>query len=697
MASSTRDPMDDDSDNGSTASSKHDTMAKDNNIASAATVPAVIDDEEPEGARCEIKNLQLRYKKGEIQTIEKNAKISNEDPYMKYALVSKQSFDEHHRHTGTSLEINSPQLLSMLKYVVQYYPGETLDFSSKFTIEDPYMMLVHHRKEIEDYREESDDATTKMHIALLLEYLDAEAGLKGAAINDMIKGGSITFPLLWMIFKPGDLIYQESNGHPRLFLLRRHGYGESVSGGKYFDISCSFVSFDGFKTGIATERLRIWDRQEFFGLFSANIKSLTAFPLKFLADEDRAKLEINMIERGQRYLEIKDMCVKQYNGLFLYLKRPPWDYYNERADYDGTFLPETMSGRVVIDPRTFNEEARQRKESIAADESDGEGESDNKDKKSSTISKEATGEGGHLQSNNLDPRFCPPYVYGYSLEKKEWCKFFVDALGEVGWQKDAMESLILPTPQKKLLKGLISGHEYPERARDETKLKGKGLVILLHGSPGSGKTLTAEMTAEHTQRPLLNISTGELGSYQHRIEIELKRLLTYASTFQAIVLIDEADVFLEARKSGPSDQLEQNAMVAVFLRQLEYFQGIIFLTSNRVSVFDQAIKSRIHLALQYTSSGREVRRMLWEKHLAHVPAKELDLNLEEALVAVEGVEMNGREISNAITTAKTLAKSEGSKLKLEYLQTIVQVWSEFESSLLKLQREKIDAIKITDA
>jgi hypothetical protein len=70
------------------------------------------------------------------------------------------------------------------------------------------------------------------------------------------------------------------------------------------------------------------------------------------------------------------------------------------------------------------------------------------------------------------------------------------------------------------------------------------------------------MTAEHTHRALLNISTGELGSYQYRIEHELKRLLTYASTFQAIVLIDEADVFLEARKSGPSDALEQNAMVA---------------------------------------------------------------------------------------------------------------------------------------
>ncbi len=165
-----------------------------------------------------------------------------------------------------------------------------------------------------------------------------------------------------------------------------------------------------------------------------------------------------------------------------------------------------------------------------------------------------------------------------------------------------------------------------------------------------------EVAAEHTHRALLNISTGELGSYQMRIEIELKRLLTYASTFQAIVLIDEADVFLEARKSGPADQLEQNAMVAgrfssvlgqiimlmviVFLRQLEYFQGIIFLTSNRVSVFDQAIKSRIHLALQYASPGKAVRRTLWKKNLENIPVEELDLDFEKALNAVEETDSN---------------------------------------------------------
>ena len=108
------------------------------------------------------------------------------------------------------------------------------------------------------------------------------------------------------------------------------------------------------------------------------------------------------------------------------------------------------------------------------------------------LTPEATFEiSGAAFDNDLDPRTCPSYVFGFSLEKKEWCKFFVDSLCEVNWKKDALDSLILPSPQKRLLQGLVTGHKYPDRARDEVGLKGKGLVVLLHGAPGSGKTLTA--------------------------------------------------------------------------------------------------------------------------------------------------------------------------------------------------------------
>jgi hypothetical protein len=82
-------------------------------------------------------------------------------------------------------------------------------------------------------------------------------------------------------------------------------------------------------------------------------------------------------------------------------------------------------------------------------------------------------------------------VYGFSLEKKEWCKFFIDSMHNVEWKSNALDSLILPAPQKRLLQGLVSAHKFPVRARDEVGLKGKGLVVLLHGTPGSGKTLTA--------------------------------------------------------------------------------------------------------------------------------------------------------------------------------------------------------------
>jgi hypothetical protein len=99
-----------------------------------------------------------------------------------------------------------------------------------------------------------------------------------------------------------------------------------------------------------------------------------------------------------------------------------------------------------------------------------------------------------------DTVLCPPYVYGFSLEKKEWCKFFIDLLNTVNWDPNALDRLILQTPQKRLLRGLVTSHKYPEKSRDEVVLKGKGLVILLHGSPGSGKTLTAGEYCKYTVR-----------------------------------------------------------------------------------------------------------------------------------------------------------------------------------------------------
>jgi SpoVK/Ycf46/Vps4 family AAA+-type ATPase len=86
---------------------------------------------------------------------------------------------------------------------------------------------------------------------------------------------------------------------------------------------------------------------------------------------------------------------------------------------------------------------------------------------------------------------CPPYTYGYSLARKTWCKFYIDCLSDIEWNRSALDILVLTERRKSVLEALVFSHAFPDLVRDETKQKGKGLVILLHGSPGSGKTLTA--------------------------------------------------------------------------------------------------------------------------------------------------------------------------------------------------------------
>jgi hypothetical protein len=63
-------------------------------------------------------------------------------------------------------------------------------------------------------------------------------------------------------------------------------------------------------------------------------------------------------------------------------------------------------------------------------------------------------------------------------------------MSEAEWKRDAFDSLILGKEQKLILQALISSHAFSSNVRDQVKQKDRGLVILLYGSPGSGKTFT---------------------------------------------------------------------------------------------------------------------------------------------------------------------------------------------------------------
>lgn len=150
-------------------------------------------------------------------------------------------------------------------------------------------------------------------------------------------------------------------------------------------------------------------------------------------------------------------------------------------------------------------------------------------------------------------------------------EFDVDKIEDVDWNKDAFANLVLPGDRKNLLQSLVEAHHKEIGFDDFIKGKGHGLVVNLFGPPGVGKTFSAEATSEHVRRPLYVIGGGDLGTSAATLDVALERIFDVATAWKAIVLIDEADVFLEQRSLH---DLERNAMVAVlyvdFCHSLRY-------------------------------------------------------------------------------------------------------------------------------
>lgn len=256
-------------------------------------------------------------------------------------------------------------------------------------------------------------------------------------------------------------------------------------------------------------------------------------------------------------------------------------------------------------------------------------------------------------------------------------EFSIDDLIPIQWNDKAFSQLVLPADQKELITALVESHTSGADSFDDfIKGKGRGLIGVLHGPPGVGKTLTAESVAEHTRRPLYTVTSGELGITPEDLERNLNRILDVAAAWKAILLIDEADVFLEKR--SVTHDITRNGLVSIFLRLLEYYQGIMFLTTNRITTFDEAFQTRIHLALKYSNLGMPARREVWRNFLEQMPLAEIALDMEKDVDTLAELEMNGRLIKNVIKTASNLARHKKEGMDMKHLLQVLRIQNEFE-------------------
>ncbi|KAJ0307035.1 hypothetical protein COL516b_004267 [Colletotrichum fioriniae] len=265
-------------------------------------------------------------------------------------------------------------------------------------------------------------------------------------------------------------------------------------------------------------------------------------------------------------------------------------------------------------------------------------------------------------------------VFGFILRKRQWAQLDLTYLkGENEDSRtsalDAFERLVLPGGHKEMVKSLVTQHFRDKKAREKMvdrnphvdassdliRGKGQGLIILLHGAPGVGKTTTA----------------GDLGTTASTVQTELEKNFTLASRWDCILLLDEAEVFLASRERK---DLTRNGLVAIFLRVLEYYTGILFLTTNRVGDFDEAFASRIHMSLYYPKldldktldvfrlnfdlikNRFDLRRrkiFLDEDSIIDFAKKHFESNGDDKK---QGLRWNGRQIRNACQTALAMAE-----------------------------------------
>lgn len=636
-----------------------------------------------------------------------------------------------------SIVVQSPLLKELLGEVLVGYPGVTvglqrLEFSGRF---EP---LIHRwsalttaiaglEKDISKDDATSDAAIKRDHAKLLYDLLSDEFREVIDSSADMIAQGVTTYELLWTLFQPGSHIYAKVQGQDRIFRLHSSKYGTDRNGNSVYWVSCQYIDYDGTRFG--TNKLNIMI-PKYEG--TKPIAHLAVFPLSFHSTEDEVRAKL--IQRGDKMSELAGSHYRAYNGV-------GW-----RVGQMGQTEKYSVKGRVVIDGYGWNRfnpnmsvyvtALHIKDNNTATGFGGGEAQGDVNDYGGNDydagLNQDEDDDGGmpmdgffvEEDEDNTDKfelsdeqkLIASPFVRGYALKEKIWLNFFVNAVQDIAFNNRAFESLVLPANQKELILGFTATQQaYRSQFDDVIEGKGRGIILLLCGPPGVGKTLTAESVAEEMKVPLYMMSAGDLGLDPRHVESKLQGILDMCTRWNAILLLDEADVFLEERSLH---ELERNKLVSIFLRVLEYYEGIMFLTTNRVQTFDAAFQSRIHISIDYPQLSIESRRTVWENFLKQhdiaqsasrvKPLKPLSsaAKSEDAVVTngeltseekdkeaqelhmkrtlphkmterdvdtLSQMNMNGRQIKNILKTAQLLASKRGEGLSKIHIMTVLDV------------------------
>lgn len=667
------------------------------------------------------------------QSKAQNKEAEDKNVKEEYAITWRQR--EKDEEEPIDLEINSSGLRKALKQVVRGYTDVSFD-TEEVALKPPFAVIYHNAEGLRKYAAKDDtDEATKADIDILLHEVEKQQLATRKDISTLTKQGEISFGLLWSIFYPGcEVIRKSFLGEWQMGIVAPSTFDKSsffpepnseeplTLQLEYVDYKSPVNSFEMYVTEVKIDSFK----------GTKKIEDLEAFPLKWLgtsensengidqnrASETQKQLKLKLVERGRRFEEIcasaTEKRFKEYSGEIMsegYVGMISDDGGHEVSDSISAFSGEDMakanrnnrktaSKTYVMIDHTAYLEYDQHPFKVGS-------EIGNSVCSCTTCNglrlqtirelppPKPAKNGRRLELSDTQRLLCPPRLLGCVIKDKLWAQFKVTGIKDITekGKEDAYNGLQINKDTKELLKDLVQQHSTNEKLIDDLiPGKGNGLIILLHGPPGVGKTLTAESLSMKCGKPLYSVTMSDVGTSASTVEKNMLRIFDLATQWKALLLFDEADIFLEKRELS---DLRRNVLVSVLLRVLEYFQGILFLTSNRVKTFDEAFQSRIHVAVRFELLTERQRERIWKWWLDKYEDDIVDrqrFNSEFDDGILSSANLNGRQIRNVFSSAMAVARQKNAgKLTFDHVNSILKKTEEFQNYMM--QNEEMARIK----
>ncbi|EPS96936.1 hypothetical protein FOMPIDRAFT_130886 [Fomitopsis schrenkii] len=609
----------------------------------------------------------------------------------------------------TFLEIHSAHLVEVGKEVIGQTQG--ISWTAKPLRVNPQTILAWlpdlkaHLQILESKgKNEPEDSSVRLqhvHLTHLIDYLTSTHASKLSSLASLLAHDEITFDLLWALYVPRKTVLYTLcpvTDEPRAVRLTHAelcqkldpqgavpaahdptglivGRQDGNQNMQYmWRLVVDYVEADiadatdarkgSAPTGFGYAGLGVvLDIPKFTG--TRKISELPAFPIQYYAGPGGVEgLKSRLVARGKKW----ETIAGGVHHLFYQGIASRWHLKS--------YVKHSVKSRVMIDRRTFADTAPNYPRFPYVTKTL-DGKEIDKHARRNGVLVEGQSVSGPRPLTDEELLLTTPIVYGFSLTEKHWMEFVVERVTPFEWNDEAFEQLVIPAEHKMVLKTLVDTYNTGVTTKFDDFISGKGLglVINLFGNPGTGKSLTAEAMSE---QPLYIVGAADLGTNAESVDANLTTVFKVSAAWGAVVLIDEADVFLEERSL---QFLERNAMVAVFLRQLEYFRGILFLTTNRVRVFDEAFQSRIHVSLRYQDLTPSARRQIWVAFMRKVNDDLPNGGLSsEELRELAEKKINGRQIKNVVKTAGALAAGRKENFGYGHLRQVLDLMEQFDTS-----------------